>query len=575
MKKKYMKKKGYKKYIILGFTLMYLVSMLLATYLMKEKYIETYQREAGDIIKSMISQIEIYDIPEHGQMLTDSDTALLQFILSDKVSYSSQYSMLSAGILNDTGDLLAKSADSFFIYSTDFSSTEKRIGHNYITYSFHEFFSKEEQKLIRDCYVKEQEHIKNTNSSNRKQDTPVSISDYNEYYKNPYKCLANFDDTGNMMSFEIRDVKSNQFSEELLYSWKNPDNRTGELYYNQQSFGPMNQFFALPYCNYGDNIKTQWKEDLYLHTFEKMAEHETAYTDWYFPEETGNHTYKYLNILTFDNYQSKEDRYILQVNQRINPWHAAIDYLKYIYLFSGIFVLCCTFIVLSFIGRYYKKQALLEQSRIDFTNAAAHELKTPLSIVRGLAEVMDESKSEEKKSVYRAEIVKQTEVMDELVKEMLLISKIDSEEYKMKQKEISITEVVKEQLSKLTPLIQSKNIHTETCFLDDFIIQGEKIYIEKAIFNLIENAVTHNKMDGNLNIRMNKTELVIENTGDSIPTKDLPFVCDMFFTGNKSRAKDTGHKGLGLYLAKKILDLYRINLIIENSDTGVRVTIRK
>ena len=130
-------------------------------------------------------------------------------------------------------------------------------------------------------------------------------------------------------------------------------------------------------------------------------------------------------------------------------------------------------------------------------------------------------------------------------------------------------------MNKLEYPIEGKNLQIQYWKEEDFIIEGDKSYIEKAVFNLLENAVTYNRMDGKILIHLEKDNCIIENTGDSVPEEDLPHVCDMFFTGNKSRNSEGKHKGLGLYLAKRIFDMYEITLKIENSDVGVRVMLHK
>lgn len=85
----------------------------------------------------------------------------------------------------------------------------------------------------------------------------------------------------------------------------------------------------------------------------------------------------------------------------------------------------------------------------------------------------------------------------------------------------------------------------------------------------------YNKEDGLIAIIVDSNCCSIENTGEPIAKEDLPHVCDMFFTGNKSRTSDEKHMGLGLYLTKKIFTMHKMELTIENTDVGVKVTINK
>lgn len=81
-------------------------------------------------------------------------------------------------------------------------------------------------------------------------------------------------------------------------------------------------------------------------------------------------------------------------------------------------------------------------------------------------------------------------------------------------------------------------------------------------------------MNGEIRIHIKKDSCTIENTADAIKKEDLPHVCDMFFTSNKSRKSDINHKGLGLYLAKRIFEMHKLDMKIENSELGVMVTVQ-
>ena len=108
---------------------------------------------------------------------------------------------------------------------------------------------------------------------------------------------------------------------------------------------------------------------------------------------------------------------------------------------------------------------------------------------------------------------------------------------------------------------------------EDFVMEGDRSYLAKAFFTLLENAVFYNKEEGNLSICIEKNRCVIENTADPISEEDLPHVCEMFFRGDKSRNTEGNHRGLGLYLSKRIFDMHDVKMKVENADQGVRVTI--
>lgn len=80
--------------------------------------------------------------------------------------------------------------------------------------------------------------------------------------------------------------------------------------------------------------------------------------------------------------------------------------------------------------------------------------------------------------------------------------------------------------------------------------------------------------DGRILIRTDVKCCSIENTGKPIEEEQLLHAFDLFYTGNKSRGREGGHMGLGLFLAKKILNLHQLSLAIENTDEGIRTVIK-
>ena len=104
------------------------------------------------------------------------------------------------------------------------------------------------------------------------------------------------------------------------------------------------------------------------------------------------------------------------------------------------------------------------------------------------------------------------------------------------------------------------------------MISGERRFLEKAFGNLIANAVDHNRYEGKIRIDIEKDRCVIENTGEKISPGDLPRICELFYTGDKSRSGQGKHLGVGLYLADRIFRAHRIKLKIANTEDGVKAT---
>ena len=285
--------------------------------------------------------------------------------------------------------------------------------------------------------------------------------------------------------------------------------------------------------------------------------------------------------------------YTLLVRSEPHPWLAAMDYLKYVYLASLTFIIICAAVLIIAMERTYRQRARMEEYRRDFTNAMAHEMKTPLSVIRGFAENLLDNPDTGKREYYLRQMIGQTEEMDGLVKEMIRISKLDSEKLTIRKEEVSVREILEDETSGLTVQTEEKgrtgeeneesgsmaerkpeNIRVFREFDGDISLEGDRELLALALRNILANAVSFNRPGGEIRIRLTQEKCVIENTGEKISPEDLPHVCEIFYIGNKSRSGEK-HFGLGLYLAERILQLHEMELQIENMEDGVRVTVQQ
>lgn len=110
----------------------------------------------------------------------------------------------------------------------------------------------------------------------------------------------------------------------------------------------------------------------------------------------------------------------------------AINQLRLVYIFSGIVVGLMMLILTRGIGHIYKKQELLEKNRRAFIDAVAHELKTPLAMIQAYSEGLKERIAEEKREAYLEVIIDETAKMNELILEMLELTKLENGAYILK-----------------------------------------------------------------------------------------------------------------------------------------------
>ena len=596
MRRKGRKTISYQKSIILGFVVLYVTCMLFSTYLVKKNYAANYKESLTNKIMSLREAIYnpyFTKFNEDGS-LNENYIQEINHALSAGLDTGDKYNQFYMALYGPDETIVAQTTE--FFGQTRFVQDEENASpmqpDAMALHSPYSYFTDEEMEKI--LFYLEQAYEEKRSKNGLRTDYELLIK-YNRYTGEPLwveiseqteavETKLNENGVENVFIETLGDSK-------MLWRWINPNmkNPNFELYESGNTnsmYSSMTTEFSFPYLSSGRKYYDTWKHDEILQTFDvKDAIHnkQDRYTSVTIQRDRNHISVIYPMQLEEEAMISSHENifymtdsqanFALQINQASYPWLAAVDYMKYVYIFGALLMLVCMLKVLYTTKKTYEKQEELEQTRRDFTNAAAHELKTPLAIVRGLAETMEETPSEEKKSFYRMQIIEQTEIMDRLVKEMIFISKMDQEDLKLKQEEVSVLSIIEEQLDKLETLTQEKNLKVEYQKEEDWVILGDKTYLEKAFFSILENAVAYNKPDGKIAIQISKESCAIENTADPIPEENLPHLCDLFFTSNKSRKSDVGHKGLGLYLAKRIFDMHKMGMRIENSEVGVKVSI--
>lgn len=296
-----------------------------------------------------------------------------------------------------------------------------------------------------------------------------------------------------------------------------------------------------------------------------------------FWEQTGSNSRYEIRTAITPPYQSEPyERYALVLRIEEHPWMAALDSQKYIWLGNLIFLAACAAFTLWLTERTYRQRERLEAQRRDFINIMAHEIKTPLGVIRGFSENMKENPGTKKREYYLDQIIRQTEEVDSLVKEMITTSKAaDWKQVKIGDVLISVRSVIEDEMDRLEVQTEEKRLNVTLRCEDDWMLSADRKLLEQAFFAILSNAVSYNREEGRIRIVLKKGICTIENTGDNIPPEHLPHVCEMFYTVNQSRGAREKHLGMGLYLARQIFAMHGAELKVENTEEGVRVTVEK
>lgn len=216
----------------------------------------------------------------------------------------------------------------------------------------------------------------------------------------------------------------------------------------------------------------------------------------------------------------------------------------------------------------------IEQKRIAFFSAVSHELKTPITILKGhLTGMIQGIGAYRDRDYYLKRSEETAEKMEDMVQELLTVSRIESRTFTLQQTDLA--EQLRLQLAELTELIEEKKLGLAVDIPEHLNVQVNYSMIEKVFRNLLTNAIRYTPEGGGNQIRVylhgNKNIIcTVENTGVHIPEEDLPHLFEAFYRVEQSRNRQTGGSGLGLYIVKMALEQHGAEYRMENTEEGVK-----
>lgn len=219
-----------------------------------------------------------------------------------------------------------------------------------------------------------------------------------------------------------------------------------------------------------------------------------------------------------------------------------------------------------------KRFQRLEEQHRNFFAAVSHELKTPLTILKGQLENMmlgfGDYQNHEK---YLPQALKSAEDIETLVKEILSITKMETMDIGRSLETLPLSDMVSKLIADRKPLADEKGISIDQNIPDDVSVSVHPDLFHKALSNIIGNAIRHSRAGAKVTVNFDQDShaLAVENTGVFLSEDTLENLFTPFYRADQSRSKATGGSGLGLYIVKTILDLHGMGYRIANTENGV------
>ena len=217
-----------------------------------------------------------------------------------------------------------------------------------------------------------------------------------------------------------------------------------------------------------------------------------------------------------------------------------------------------------------------EEMRLQFFANASHELKTPLTAIKGFNDMVTLSSKDKKIKEYSEKISKETDRMVLLIDDMLNLSKLENSSAPSDAAEVDLKEIADEVSESLTPLAMERKVTLSVT--GSARVRAEREHMYELIKNLFENAIRYNKEGGKAEIILTEergtSKLEVKDNGIGIDAEHQGRIFERFYRVDKSRSRATGGTGLGLAIVKHISELYGAEIDLKSRlGAGTDITV--
>lgn len=207
--------------------------------------------------------------------------------------------------------------------------------------------------------------------------------------------------------------------------------------------------------------------------------------------------------------------------------------------------------------------------REEMVSDVAHELRNPLSNIQGYLEGLKEGMVEPSEQVFES-LHQQSLVLNRLVNDLRDVNKAKADQLDLDKKQVVLEDIIEKEVKAARNKAKNISIEAEKEREKPTLVEADPERISQVIRNLLDNAITHTPSGGQIDvttsISSNEATTMVSDDGSGIPQEDLPHIFDRFYRVDKSRSRGTGGTGLGLTIAKEIVESHEGNISVESEE---------
>ena len=270
---------------------------------------------------------------------------------------------------------------------------------------------------------------------------------------------------------------------------------------------------------------------------------------------------------------------VFESGSNIHPWIDTISSLKTLYVLSLLIMITLTAVLIACHNSVIEDKFERERKRRLMTDSMAHDMKTPLSIIRNYGELLLEGDSRPKQKEYAQTIIDESERMNDAVISLLDLSKMEAGTYPMDLNDFRIREVIEEMVSRYDVLFAKKNMSAVIDAPQDLRMFADRKLITRALSNFLSNGIQNSKPGTEMIISAKKlsnaVRIQVHNSGQHLDNDTMQHIWEAYYqripglTKETDSTSETSGSGLGLAIVRNICLLHGGSYGCENDDDGV------
>ena len=217
--------------------------------------------------------------------------------------------------------------------------------------------------------------------------------------------------------------------------------------------------------------------------------------------------------------------------------------------------------------------------RKDFVANVSHELKTPITSIKGFAETLLDGAAEEPeiRTQFLNIIFEESKRIEHLIEDLLVLSKLEKDESEINVEHIEVDYMLDDILPVIEQQAQKKSIKIDVDIEPNITLEADEEKMKQILFNLLMNAISYTPEKGSVSVKINEEEddvcFTVQDTGIGISEQDLPRIFERFYRVDKDRSRETGGTGLGLAIVKHIVEVHEGKIEVD-SELGKGTTFK-